>query len=321
MTLVTSSESQNPLFDTPADRTTAHNLAMLDLYQLHITDADGWTIRRWDEGQGDNVPSSLLGQEAAARWLRAVDSHVLRRLAFEYLDQPTLHRLTDSSIAEALAVMVGNGVLRVVPNDRLQSGLTHESTTVDKIIRKLRVTAHAFFFEGSRFRIIDAGSLGSLRASDDERYQVLAHDEAQAMLAKLVQWTWLSPDERAAIAQAVPLVPPLLQPAQTMGGVLLLRIVESVGSMDSARGTVASSPSQLARRQKDDAETHWIQIELINMEDQPVPNEAYKIELPDGEIREGRLDDKGRAYIGGLKVAGQCKVCFPEIDTKEWRAA
>ena len=294
---------------------------MLDPHQLHMTDADAWTICRWDQDHGDNVRSSWLGQEAAARWLRSQDSDVLRRLAFEHLDQPTLHRLTDSSIAEALAVMVGTGVLRVVPNGRQQSAWTHGSTTVDKIIRKLRVTAHAFVFEGIRYRIIDARSLGSSRASDDEHYQVLGHDEALAVLAKLVQWTALSADERAALAEAVSLVPARLQPAQSRGGVLLLRIVESVGNIGGARGTLASTPSQLARRQKEDVETHWIQIVLINMEDQPVPNESYKIELPDGEIREGRLDAKGRAYIGGLKVAGQCKVCFPEIDSKEWRAA
>jgi len=42
-----------------------------------------------------------------------------------------------------------------------------------------------------------------------------------------------------------------------------------------------------------------------------VANERYLIELPDGEKREGSLDANGSA----------CRVCFPAIDAKEWRAA
>ena len=83
----------------------------------------------------------------------------------------------------------------------------------------------------------------------------------------------------------------------------------------------AFTPSQLAGRRKEEEVLHWITIELIDADDQPVPGEPYTVQLPDGDIRKGRLDSDGRAHIGGIKVAGQCQVCFPEIDAKEWHAA
>lgn len=44
----------------------------------------------------------------------------------------------------------------------------------------------------------------------------------------------------------------------------------------------------------------WIEIELLDMDGNPVPGEPYSITLPDGTVREGSLDARGRAYFGGL---------------------
>jgi len=57
----------------------------------------------------------------------------------------------------------------------------------------------------------------------------------------------------------------------------------------------------------------WIEIELVDMEGNPVPNERYWIELPDGRVHEGRLDAEGRAYFGELDP-GECNVRFPDLD-------
>lgn len=57
----------------------------------------------------------------------------------------------------------------------------------------------------------------------------------------------------------------------------------------------------------------WIAIELVDEEGQPVPNERYWILLPDGSVREGRLDAKGRARVGDLDP-GECDVRFPDLD-------
>lgn len=61
--------------------------------------------------------------------------------------------------------------------------------------------------------------------------------------------------------------------------------------------------------------TTWIEIELVDMAGEPIRGERYWIELPDGTVREGRLNDKGRAYFDGLD-AGECEIRWPDLDTE-----
>jgi type VI secretion system secreted protein VgrG len=51
-----------------------------------------------------------------------------------------------------------------------------------------------------------------------------------------------------------------------------------------------------------------------------VPGEPYRIELPDGTIRTGTLDDRGKARIAGLAQGGTCQVCFYKRDAAIWSA-
>src|SRR5262245_36502975 len=64
----------------------------------------------------------------------------------------------------------------------------------------------------------------------------------------------------------------------------------------------------------------WIEIELVDEEDQPVPGEKYKITLPDETVAEGTLDDKGFARVDGIEP-GSCKITFPELDKDAWEKA
>lgn len=64
----------------------------------------------------------------------------------------------------------------------------------------------------------------------------------------------------------------------------------------------------------------WIEIEMVDEEDQPVPGEAYKITLPDGQtIAEGTLNDKGFTRVDGIEQ-GTCKITFPDLDKDAWEA-
>jgi hypothetical protein len=60
-------------------------------------------------------------------------------------------------------------------------------------------------------------------------------------------------------------------------------------------------------------EQHFIEIELVAEDEphDPVAFAKYVVELPDGSIREGYLDEKGKARIDGIPK-GDCKVTFPE---------
>lgn len=62
-------------------------------------------------------------------------------------------------------------------------------------------------------------------------------------------------------------------------------------------------------------EKTWIEIELVDTEGKPVQGERYRIELPDGAVREGRLDHQGRARVDGLEP-GDCDVSFPDLDNE-----
>ncbi|WP_437716162.1 hypothetical protein WMF45_06960 [Sorangium sp. So ce448] len=64
-------------------------------------------------------------------------------------------------------------------------------------------------------------------------------------------------------------------------------------------------------------ELTWIEIRLLGEDDRPIPYERYRVELPDGSIREGSLDDEGRARLDGIE-AGACLVTFPALDQEAW---
>ena len=62
----------------------------------------------------------------------------------------------------------------------------------------------------------------------------------------------------------------------------------------------------------------WIAIDLVDQDGKPVPNEAYRIEAPDGSVYEGVLNDNGFARVDGIPP-GLCKVSFPDVHGREWK--
>jgi hypothetical protein len=69
-----------------------------------------------------------------------------------------------------------------------------------------------------------------------------------------------------------------------------------------------------------DKKLHWIEIELLDDDGEPVAGAQYEVKLTDGSVRRGSLDDKGRARIDDIPP-GMCSVYFPEYDAREWTAA
>jgi len=70
----------------------------------------------------------------------------------------------------------------------------------------------------------------------------------------------------------------------------------------------------------EEREDHWIGVELVEDGGNPVPDEPYKVKLPDGTIQSGRLDSEGRARIEGITESGQAEISFPGIHGDEWKA-
>lgn len=56
----------------------------------------------------------------------------------------------------------------------------------------------------------------------------------------------------------------------------------------------------------------WIEIELLDDDDAPVPHEPYWVQLPDGAVRQGKLNDKGWIRLDQIPC-GDCIVRFPRF--------
>lgn len=66
------------------------------------------------------------------------------------------------------------------------------------------------------------------------------------------------------------------------------------------------------------SETHWIEIELLDDDGKPVPNEAYVVDLPDGTQSTGVTDGDGKARVSGIDP-GTAKVSFPNLDKSAYK--
>ncbi len=91
--------------------------------------------------------------------------------------------------------------------------------------------------------------------------------------------------------------------------------------------TAASSTAQTTPLQDEEAaqaqqqnapaadEKHFIEIELVDDDGNPVAGEAYFVELPDGSSRSGRTGGDGKARIEDVDP-GTAKISFPDLDKK-----
>jgi hypothetical protein len=64
----------------------------------------------------------------------------------------------------------------------------------------------------------------------------------------------------------------------------------------------------------------FVEVKLVDQDGKPVPNERYRLKLPDGSVKDGRLNDSGSVRFDGIDP-GNCDISFPDLDTKDWKAA
>lgn len=102
-----------------------------------------------------------------------------------------------------------------------------------------------------------------------------------------------------------------------------LRIHRQSGSGNRKKdeeGPKAVAPPTKQAPQRAGKPRDWIAIELVDEKGKPIPNERFRIELPDGSYTEGKLDGAGQARLNDIDP-GTCQVTFPDIDGKEWKPA
>ena len=77
----------------------------------------------------------------------------------------------------------------------------------------------------------------------------------------------------------------------------------------------AIQPCPLAQ---DTPRQYWIELALQGEDGRPIPWEAYRVVLPNGDVVKGYLDGSGRARIANINAPGDCQVSFPALDEDAW---
>ena len=60
----------------------------------------------------------------------------------------------------------------------------------------------------------------------------------------------------------------------------------------------------------------WIEVLALDEHDAPLAEEPYKLVLPDGEVREGKLEKDGSLRLVDV-LPGECVLSFPEREEVE----
>jgi type VI secretion system secreted protein VgrG len=89
-------------------------------------------------------------------------------------------------------------------------------------------------------------------------------------------------------------------------------------------GSVKAKPFKPAaakdEEEKEKKKKVWIEIEMVDEQDQPVAGMRYRITLPDDTVTEGTTDEKGVGRVEGIDP-GTCKITFPTLDKDAWEQA
>lgn len=73
-------------------------------------------------------------------------------------------------------------------------------------------------------------------------------------------------------------------------------------------------PTGIPKKKEKD---HWIIVELLGENGEPIPNELCRITLPDGQVIERETNSLGRVEEYHI-VKGDCAIEFPELDKDAW---
>ena len=94
---------------------------------------------------------------------------------------------------------------------------------------------------------------------------------------------------------------------------------EAQAKMSPGDLAAANAPWHDPASEESKQKKSWIEIELVDEKNKPVPGEKYRITLPDGTVvAEGTLDTKGFARVDSIDP-GTCKVTFPNLDKDAWK--
>lgn len=100
-------------------------------------------------------------------------------------------------------------------------------------------------------------------------------------------------------------------------GVLVLARGEALQPGSAAPRAEAEAPASAPPPETAAEVTTWIEVRLVDEAGEPVPDVRYRLKLPDGTVREGRLDARGLVHLRGVDP-GACEFTFPDLDADAW---
>jgi hypothetical protein len=184
-----------------------------------------------------------------------------------------------------------------------------DGTTAEqrRLVRQIEARARRrLSHAGRQYKLVADVDLNRLRERDS--YEVVGRQAAVQVLGALAQQASVDNRELAPLlVQAQVKLSGDWRPPLSPDGLVLLRRIVTLGSQapDAAE---AITPSQLKKLL---TKTEWIEIEVVDERGVPYTG-PYRVELPDGAVREGKLDEKGMWADYDIEP-GQCKLLLPEV--------
>jgi len=80
---------------------------------------------------------------------------------------------------------------------------------------------------------------------------------------------------------------------------------------------VAGHEFEPPEEEEEERETTWVDLELVDEEEEPVAGEKYIVTDSAGKEFKGTLDSNGKAHVTGIAI-GEVSVSYPELDSGSW---
>ncbi len=268
------------------------------LVLVRATDA----IRLCRGGDYETLPA--LGTIAQVEMLGRRDMDALRHfVARARLARFPLSFLDDQELLGLLRRLLKSGEVVALRESEGGDKDGGASATQRRLIREIeRKTRGGLGLDGRRYKLVADVDLGKLSHRDS--YEVVRHDDAVKVLDALAKQNGAAADLLAKAKQGLtrdwrpPLVP---------DGLILLR---KTVTMQAAAPDLAAAitPSQMKQML---AKTEWIEIVVKDELGHPYTG-PYRIQMPDGSIREGSFDEQG--LWGDYDIdPGKCKLILPDV--------
>jgi type VI secretion system secreted protein VgrG len=93
------------------------------------------------------------------------------------------------------------------------------------------------------------------------------------------------------------------------------------GKVPAWKNDGSSGKADAPTHEPDPDKTHYIEVALVDEAGKPVAGESVRVTLPDGKtLAEGCTNEKGEFKVKGID-AGNCQICFPDLDENAWEEA